>query len=425
MEPLLLTHALVGLLCAFAASLLAWVICTQRASKLLQRALAAEAAIAAERAAHAEQLATIAHHENHLRDAFKSLSAETLQQSNELFLQLAEERLKQQQQTATVGLEQLITPLRIALDQQKQGVDTLEKHRQEAYGGVDALLRELKDGQQQLRNETANLVTALRKPQVRGRWGELQLRRVVELAGMHDQCDFEEQVTITHEDGRQRPDLLVRLPNKRVIVVDSKVPLEAFLDALNADEATRPEKLKAHARQIRQHVDAMAKRQYHRSIEGAHDFTVLFVPGEVFYQTALEHDHELLEYALQHSIILASPGTLIALLRSAALSWRETRLAEHAEQIKEAGEEIYKRIGKVAEHITKLGKALGRSVEAYNDTVGSIERNLLTSAQELHRLHVSSQPIEAPDALQVSLRSFVKPELALVVPADEQVQTMS
>lgn len=381
-----------------------WLLCARRTHTQTVRALTAEATLAAR---DGQQ-----DYETRLRDMVVALSNDALRASSDQFLQLAQERLNTHQQTAKSDLAALVDPLRIALDQQHEHARDIERARTQAYGSIEEQLKRMTSDQERLQQETANLVKALRQPQVRGRWGELQLRQVVELAGMSPHCDFAEQQSIEADGERMRPDMHVRLPNQRVVVVDAKVPLHAYLEALEAsDDTLRLEHLRGHAKQLRSHVGEMSKRGYQDKIDGAHDFLVLFIPGEVFYHAALEHDRELLQYALSKNIILATPTTLIALLRAVAMGWREARLGEEAQRIKNEGENVYKHLKKVAEHLAELGKSIGKSVENYNNTVGSIERNLLTSARKLHEMQVSSTPILEPIRVETSIRSFNKPEL--------------
>jgi DNA recombination protein RmuC len=315
-------------------------------------------------------------------------------------------------------LASMIDPLKVALDQQQRRVDELERERQKAYGSIETLLVRMTSDQNQLQSETANLVKALRQPQVRGRWGEIQLRQVVELAGMSNMCDFDEQQTNTSEDGkRQRPDLLVRLPNQRRIVVDSKVPLSAYLESLECtNDAERAIKLDKHAAQVRSHVNDMHLREYQDSIDGAYDFLVLFIPGEVFYRAALEHDLELLEYAFKKNIILATPTTLIALLKAVALGWREARLATDAQHVKEEGEKIYRAISTLAGYIADLGKSLKTTVGNYNKVIGNVEVTLFTSARRMRDLEVSSLVIAETPRIEEPLRDFSRQELLASLP---------
>jgi len=386
-----------------------------------ERATRAEAALEAATTAHADKIVTLQDAEQRLRDTFANLSGAALQASSAQFLQLAEERLQRQQHVVASDLSSLVAPLLDTLSRQEQQVKVLEEARQKDYGSLDALIREMRQGQRELQGETSRLVSALSKPQVRGRWGELQLKRLVELAGMQSHCDFDEQVTVSGSDGPQRLDMVVRLPNRRCIVIDSKMALGAFDDALQADESQRPERLKLYAGQVRGHVDAMAKRAYHTSIEGAYAFTVIFIPGELFYHAALEYDHGLLDHAIGKGIILASPNTLIALLKSAAMGWREEQITTDARKIQQIGVEVYERLHGVVKHLTTLGKNLNQSVAAYNSAVGSIESRLLVSARRMHGMGVGSTELPALAALDVLPNAFSQPELLAEVSAPELV----
>lgn len=389
-----------------------------------------DATLQAERTAHQQQIETAQRDEQRQREAFVSLSQQALDQNSERFLQLANERLERHQHTAQNDLERrkqeigaLIEPLATALGQQQQRLTEMERDRQQTYGTIDGLLREMKDNQQQLRTETAGLVTALRRPQVRGRWGELQLRRAVELAGMSHHCDFIEQQTTNDGDGgRIRPDLQVLLPNKRRIVVDSKVPLEAYLDAQEAhDDGARNERLKAHARQVRKHVDDMHRRDYQSVIDGSYPFIVLFIPSEAFYNAALEHDGDLLEYAAAKNVILANPATLIALLKAVAHGWREARLAEDAAQIKRAGEKVFKALSILTSNIASLGKGLERAVTDYNKVIGTLEVTVLSSTRRLHELEISDTPTVEPPTIDLCVRPVSRAELLVADSVHEAV----
>ncbi len=382
------------------------VLATQR-----ERAARAEAALATTQTAHAEKIVALQQIELRMRDTFANLSGEALKASNVQFLQLAEERMQRQQQAVKSDLSGLVNPLRETLARQELQVRALEESRQSAYGSLDALLKELRQSQSALQSETGRLVSALSKPQVRGRWGELQLKRLVEMAGMQEHCDFDEQVTISGADGPQRLDMVIRLPNRRCIVIDSKMSLGAFEDALQVDEHQRPERLKLYANQVRGHVDTMAKRAYHKSLDGAYEFTVIFIPGELFYHAALEYDHTLLDYALEKGIILASPNTLIALLKSAVMGWREAQLAADARKIQLIGVEVYDRLSVVVKHLTTLGKNLTQSVTAYNSAVGSVETRLLVSARRMRGMGISSTELPELAALDVLPNAFSQPEL--------------
>lgn len=340
--------------------------------------------------------------EQRIRDMFASISQETLRANSSDF----NERARQEIQTLTA-------PLKAALDEQQRKLAELERERQKAYGGIEQMVRQVTHDQRLLQQETAKLVSSLRQPQVRGRWGEVQLRRVVEVAGMSEHCDFLEQHTAPTENGKtQRPDLLVRLPNQRVVIVDAKAPLEAYLKAHACDDERQAgEYLRQHAEHIRNHITDMTKRDYQRNFGNTFDFLVLFIPGEAFYRAALEQDPDLLEFAFKHNIVLATPTTLITLLKAIALGWREARLAENARKIKEEGDKVYRALQSVAEHVGKLGKTLNDSIAKYNDMLGSFERNLFNSAKRLHELDIGSAEPETPQPVQSVPRSFSRSEL--------------
>jgi DNA recombination protein RmuC len=387
----LVTLILVALGGGAFGALLVGIVASRRINALTVRAVAAET-----------QLTAAQQGEQHLRDAFASLSRDALRVNSDEFVTRAQR-----------DLGSLVDPLKTALAEQQRRVDELERERQKAYGSIEQMLKRMTSDQQMLQSETAKLVKSLRQPQVRGRWGEIQLRQVVELAGMSHLCDFVEQETIADDEGgRQRPDLQVRLPNQRVIVVDAKVPLSAYLDAIECDdEEERIVRLKHHARQIHDHVVDMSRRDYQRKIEGAYDFLVLFIPGEVFYRAALEHDADLLEFALKKGVIIATPSTLIAVLKAVALGWREARLAEDARKIKDEGERLYKALGTLSGYVNDLGKALGRSVSHYNKAIGSMETTLFLSAKRLRELEVSSTPLSTPEPIEEALREVSRAEL--------------
>ncbi len=387
---------------ALVAALITGLVCAGKIATQTRRADRAE-----------DKLSALQDTDQRMREAFTNLSSAALQANNDHFLTLAQQRMQQQQEAVKSDLSALVNPLKTTLEQQQKNLHAIEQARTESYSQINTLIANLKEDQLRLQSETTNLVKALRQPQVRGRWGELQLRRVVELAGMSNYCDFDEQQTMRGDEGKRlRPDMQIHLPNQRQIVIDSKVPLEAYLKALEAaDEETREAHLKAHARQVRSHVDIMHKREYQKHLDGAHDFVVLFIPGEVFYSAALEHDQELLDYAAAKSVILATPTTLIALLKAVAQGWREARLAEDARKVKEVGEQIYNDLNMLASHITNIGKGLDKAIGAYNKTIGSVESRLLVHARRLCELEISSQPITAPDELTEALRRFGKPEL--------------
>ena len=373
-----------------------WVLAASRLSAGRADLAGAQAALEQQRALAAERQTAWDESRRQLLGEFAELSQQALTRNAEQFLQLADERLAQSRQAAVGDLDlrrqaiaELLTPLRDQLGRYEQGLHELERQRQHAYAGLGEQVRQLAESQDRLRGETRNLVTALRAPATRGRWGELQLRRVVEMAGMVEHCDFEEQVTAATDDGRLRPDLVVRLPGAKQVVVDAKVPLQAFLEASEAvDEATRRLQLGAHARHLRAHVDALAKKAYWQQFEPSPEFVVAFIPGDPLLAAALEHDPSLLEHAVANHVLLATPTTLIALLRTVATTWQHEALAANARQVQQAGRDLYKRLSTFGEHLARTGRGLSSAVDAYNKTVGSLERSVLPQARRFRELGV-------------------------------------
>lgn len=324
-----------------------------------------------------------------IANTFSQLSNEALTRNNEHFLQLAEENLKRYQSEAKAELnskeqaiEQLVKPINDALLQTAKQIRDIEKERKESYGNLSSTISQMTLGQQALQSETQNLVQALRRPEVRGQWGEMTLRRLAELSGMVAHCDFFEQTHTVTETGSIRPDMIVRLPENREIIVDAKTPLDAYLSAIQTtDDDVRKKELKRHAHIIRQRAKELAAKNYWAEFSQSPEFVILFIPGEHFLSAALEIDPSLLEDTIKNNIILASPTNFIALLRAVSYGWKQQALAENAIEIRELGETLYKRLSVFTGHLTKLGTSLTTSVDNFNKTVGSFERQVIPSGK--------------------------------------------
>ncbi|HTE42181.1 MAG TPA: DNA recombination protein RmuC [Steroidobacteraceae bacterium] len=344
-----------------------------------------------------ERATALEHAMSKLTNSFDSVAGQSLRANSEVFLKLAREHLGSHQQAASANLTErekaidaLVAPIREALTKTEQQIARIEKERAESFGSLRASIESMALGQQALQRETRGLVTALRRPEVRGQWGELTLKRLVELAGMVDHCDFSEQVHArSTDDAAIRPDMIVHMPDGRDLVVDVKTPLDAYLDAVDAptDEA-RAIALKRHANAVAERVRQLSAKSYWAQFEKSPDFVILFIPGDQFLSAAIAENPSLLEDAIRQDVIITTPSSLVALLKAVAYGWRQTSLAENAEKIRNLAEDLYKRLGVFAGHLTKLGRNLGQSVDAYNSAVGSLERQVLPGARKFTELGV-------------------------------------
>lgn len=357
-----------------------------------------------------------------MSDTFRALSLEALEKNSHSFLELAQLKFEKLQEGAKgelekkqIAIDELLKPVKETLSKLDGGVRAIEKERKGEQEALKQQLRSMVEAEKHLRLETSNLVKALRTPAARGRWGEIQLRRVVELAGMVANCDFFEQVYQADDEQRMRPDVIVRLPGGRQVIIDAKVPLEAYLEAIHAtDEGMKEAKFKEHARQVRAHLQALGKKAYWEHFEPTPEFVVLFLPAETFFSAALEYDPSLIEVGAEQRVILATPTTLIALLRAVAYGWRQETLSRQAEEVKVLGQELYKRIVDMGSHWAKMGRSLSSAVEHYNKATGSLESRVLVTARKFKDVGLVATTIdgEAVESIERTPRMLQADELS-------------
>jgi DNA recombination protein RmuC len=385
--------------------------------------LAAQASAADERARAAHERAALV--ESQLAERFQSLSAQALDASTRRFLEMAEGRLDAanakaagELETRRAAVENLVGPLKETLARVEVQLRDSDEERIRSHAALAEQVHLARQSSEQLKIETQALVTALRRPEARGRWGEMQLRRVVEMAGMSARCDFEEQVGVATDEGALRPDLVVRLAGGKNIVVDSKVSLAAYLEAAETtDDAVRQTRLGAHARHLRDHVDRLAAKAYWAALSPAPEFVVLFIPGEAFLAPALERDPDLLEHAMARRVHIATPTTLVTMLRTAQYAWQQAALSENARAVFDVGRQFHDRLAGMGRHMDRLGKALSNAVVTYNQTVGSLESKVLVSARRLSQLGLVDAGLEAPGLVEDTARALSAPELTAEVAA--------
>jgi len=416
-----ITVFLLSGLCAGIGATIVYVIFHRLMSRLKEELSATKTELAVSQQQVLSQESQLNNVKQQLSESFAGLSEKALRHNSDMFLKLAHENFKQQQLMADKQLsdkeksiEVLVKPIKEALDKTEKQIHEIEKERKQAYGALSEHLKFMAEAQTALQNETRSLVNALSRPSVRGQWGELTLRRLVELAGMVKHCDFNEQTHTATDPGAIRPDMLIRMPGQREIVVDAKTPLDAYLKASECnDDNERKMYLAKHARHLRERVKELSAKQYWSQFKRSPDFVLLFIPGDQFLNSALDNDPDLLEFALQHKVMLATPISLVALLRAIAYGWRQETLADNAEQIREIGTELYGRLYNFSEHLNRLGKSLNGSVQHFNKAVGSFDARILSGARKFKEMGIESKKdIDNPEQIDHQARTLSLPDVA-------------
>lgn len=388
---------------------------------LLSRSSELETLLSKEKELSTQRLKDFEKAREELANAFKALASDSLRESNTSFLELAQSTFAKFHEMAKGDLEKrevsiagLVKPVQESLLKFDAKIQDLEKSRVGAYESLTQQIRSMGEAQGQLKNETQNLVRALANPRVRGRWGETQLRRVIELAGMLNYCDFQEQASVDTEEGRLRPDVIIKLPLGKTIIVDAKAPLSAYLESMEAvDEERKAERLRHHARLVKGHIQDLSRKSYWAQFDDNLEFVIMFLPGENFYQSAIESDPELIEFAFKNNVIPATPATLISLMKAIAYGWRQEALATNSKKISELGKELYKRLITMSGHVSQVGKNLNSAVDSYNKAVSSLETRVLTGARKFKDLAVDdpTMVLENPELIDIHARGLQSPDL--------------
>lgn len=372
---------------------------------------------------HDEKLQLLEESKQKLADNFQALSSKALEANNESFMRLAKNQFEHVLKEAHKDfdhrqdkIQDMVQPVRESLEKVSTKIEAIEKSRAQSESSLNEQMKAMGQTHQQLQSETSSLVAALKAPQTRGRWGEMQLKRCVEMAGMLEYCDFktQESQNVRHTDARLRPDMIVRLPANKLVVVDAKTPLSSYLEALETNDLDKKnQKLQDHARHVRKHIDDLSKKAYWSQFQPSPEFVVLFLPGESFFSAALEQDPSLIEAGVRQNVILSTPTTLIALLRAIAYGWQQEKLASNIKEVGVIGKELYKRVSDMAGHFNRLGRNLAQSVDSYNKTVGSLESRVLASARKMNEMKFtqSQDEIGSLEALEVHPRKLQAPEL--------------